>query len=284
MMICWNNKSILQCPNYVIIRFYAEIQNVIKENHIILNFHLEELIWHLDNCASITSFDIYEFIYSKEDFELFLKILKEVLERMDDDYYAKAWLKSFCRKLFTVYKTFEPDSLLVKSFKTFDFFVKHPELPAAAITYNRRYLLICPRELLCLLFEKILSDVIHTSNVLLPNNISKIINHLLNSRTRRIDISDYTNSKEEFIFFANLMRKTIDITYMFHPTDANYRRQFYETFYKNLLETIDNFPYFTPEESKFTTLEIAVNKYKKAMADFCLKNNIVRHEQTENND
>lgn len=276
VIIEWNNKSILQCQNRIIGALYHEIARVIQKDNIALNFHLEELMWHLDEwCSCGIGIDICEYIYSKEDFELFLKILKKALDRLDDNYYAKEWLKNFYHELIKIYETFEPDPLLVTSFKMFDFFVKHPEYPAAAIRYNRKYLLICPSELFCLLFDDILPNILHTNNISLPNNISELIKGLLIRRASSTDISNYTNSKEEVIFFTDLMRKIIDAIYKQYPTDAQYCAEFYETFYKNLLETIENFPYFTLEESKFTTSEIINSRSKKRMDNYYLKNNII---------
>ncbi len=272
LTISWNNKPILQCANRVFSIFYMEIEKAIEKKKLNLNYHLRELIKDLDRCGDGVGLDIYEYIYTKKDLLQVIEILKEALSHLNH-YEHYNHLKELYEALIQAYETFEPDPELLKSALEFDFYIENPEEFSAAITYNRKYLLVCPAEAFHLLFATHLPTILQENNIIPSDNLNQLVEDLQRNRTGTIDINYYTNSKEDVAFFADLMREVIDTIYKQYPEDTAYYAIFYEKFFNNLLETIDNFPYFTPEESKFTISEISYYKFKKRFADTDAGNN-----------
>ena len=67
VIISWNDKSILNCANWVFRNLYYTMEEIIEKHEINLVIHLKELIKNLELGGNGIGLDILDYIYSKED-------------------------------------------------------------------------------------------------------------------------------------------------------------------------------------------------------------------------
>lgn len=83
--IYWNKKEIYRSSNAIFNGFYNLMVDLIVIKNIILNENLNELIDNLDLCGSGWNLELADYLHLKEDFQVFISLVKQTLDKMYND-------------------------------------------------------------------------------------------------------------------------------------------------------------------------------------------------------
>ena len=115
----WKDKTILDCANRLYGVLYCQIIRNVENRRLKFNHDLRELLEDLERGCDGWHIEIADYIYTKEDFLIFLTLVEEAIIKIFSIENSlgpyKHFFDNFLKELKIAYQNFEPDPLLPRS-------------------------------------------------------------------------------------------------------------------------------------------------------------------------
>ncbi len=216
--IDWNDKIILECSKSIIEELHQEMEIFILKNKTQLNEALTEVMLKLDQAGYGIGFNLAKYLHTKEDILTFIHLVRKGIDRCNQEYQdylqnTEDLLEKFYKKLVKLGESF-PGNVILRC----------EETSIDVLRFGTE-------------------SLIRENKITLHENLTGLMKDLDQARSRLgLPLAEYLHTKEDFIAFTDLVRKSIDRYYQEPSSPPQYIQDSMEGFYQELVKIAESFP------------------------------------------
>ena len=168
MNVTWQKKLILRCQNVRFCYIHTAMMDEIYEHNYKFNHDLRELIEDLERCCDGWDIEISEYIYTHEDFLVFINLINSAIKRMyleqKGPWPLQEMYEDFYKELLNAYENFKPN-VTKKRRANGTYYEPWDEAIKFKLKFNTQYILACSSETYFMLYESLIKFLNHSLKI-----------------------------------------------------------------------------------------------------------------------